>query len=149
MAAAPSGFGATAAGMGPLATAGLVAGTVLAPLAIYAALGGFKGEDQEAVMRSNVQQMSQYTPEDWASNAIAGDFAPEDPVFRSLHPEASGGRLPAGGVGISNMGPEERWKYYYNDYFKVANRYGLNVPPPTMSADEAWKLKNNIWGQVF
>ncbi|MFH2076944.1 MAG: hypothetical protein ABIJ57_16660, partial [Pseudomonadota bacterium] len=116
MAAAPSGFGA--AGMGPLATAGLVAGTVLAPLAIYGLLGGFSDEAGAPA--------TQFTPEGFAF----------DHYYFNRNLNMAG--MISGGENFMPIDLAKTWKDYYDAWFTImAQQYGTTIPK-TMTTEQAW-----------
>jgi len=135
MAAAPFGFGATATGMGTLGTAATVAGVIAAPYLAYRALGGGKDEGTH---------LSQLTPEQFANQTV------------TYHQHLDQAQMTTFG-GNENFSPKlptpaaakALWIESYNNWFTgMKKHYGQDVPK-TMSADEAWDLKNNIWGNVF
>ena len=121
MAMAPTGFGASATGMGALGTAATVAGVVAAPYLIYRALGG-GGKDEAG------PPLTSYTPEQFGDMAVrvltVGDLpgTSQGENWEPTTPEAK----------------KAEWTKYYDAWFKgMKEQYGQDVPK-TMSAEEAW-----------
>jgi len=125
-----------AAGMGALGTAATVAGVIAAPYLVYRALGG--GKDESGT------PLTQLTPEQFADQTVRYDQHLDQAQMTTFGGNENWSpKLPTPAAAKAS------WIESYNNWFTgMKEQYGQDVPQ-TMSAEEAWGLKNNIWGQVF